>query len=339
MIKSAMSDNSPAKIEKVAIIGAGAMGLMLAALIGSTVPTVVVCIDPARTARLQRAGARVRGKRSAHASVEFVDSITALKDCGPIDAVFIATKTTAIPAVAAELKPALPLINDTPGGAAVISFQNGIEPGQQLIALLDHTRMLRMVLAAGATLQPDEDEVHMSLNAPPHAVGVLDPKNEPIARALAALLTACGFETVFADDIETRVWAKGIINAAANPVAAIINSTVRDVMTSPARLVVQKLLQEGLDVARAEGRHLGDVFIEKTVEFLTMAGDHIPSMVEDIRLGRESEVGQLNRQIIHHGTRLGVETPTHLMINALIEAFDWQVYARQQKREARPRPG
>lgn len=323
-----MTGGDEPTIRKVAIIGAGAMGLMLAALVGSVVPTVVVCIIPDRAERLRLRGARVRGRLNAASPVEVVPDITALRNCGPIDVVFIATKTTAIPDVAAELKPVLREINDTPEGVAVVSFQNGIGPGRQLIALLDHPRMLRMVLAAGATLQPDEDEVHMSLNVPPHVVGVLKKANEPIARALASLLTGCGFETVFVEDIDTRVWAKGIINAAANPVAAIINSTVRDVMDSPARLVVQKLLEEGLAVAQAEGQHLGAGFIEKSLAFLSKAGDHVPSMVEDIRQGRESEVGQLNRQIIHHGARLGVETPTHLMVNALIEAFDWRVYLR-----------
>ncbi len=324
-----MDESSNVKIERVAIIGAGAMGLMLAALIGERAETVVVCIIPERAERLRKSGAQVKGKLNARAPVEVVDSISALAGCGQIDAVVIATKTTSIAKVAAELKPVLPLINSTREGAAVVSFQNGIEPGQQLRALLDHRRVLRMVLAAGAVLRPDEDAVEMSLHAPPHAIGVLDAANEPVARALAVLLTECGFETIFVDDIETRVWAKGIINAAANPVAAIIDSTVGDMMNSPSRLVVRKLLQEGLDVARAEGHALGDGFIEKTIGFLTMAGDHLPSMVEDIRQGRESEIGQLNRQIIHHGSRSGVETPTHLMINALIEAFDWRVYARE----------
>lgn len=326
-----MSGSSGATIRKVGIIGAGAMGLMLAALVGSVVPTVVVCIIPERAERLRRNGAQVRGSLNAQSPVNVVDSITALADCGPIDALFIATKTTAIPAVASELKPVLPRINGAPGGVAVVSFQNGIGPGRQLIALLDHPRLLRMVLVAGATLRPDEDAVRMSLNAPPHAVGVLDPRHEPIARALAALLTSCGFGTDYVDDIDTRVWAKGVVNAATNPVAAVINSTVRDVMASPARLVVGKLLQEGLEVAQAEGHRLGDSFIENTIGLLALAGDHVPSMVEDIRLGRESEVGQLNRQIIHHGARLGVETPTHLMMNALIEAFDWRVYARERR--------
>jgi ketopantoate reductase len=57
------------------------------------------------------------------------------------------------------------------------------------------------------------------------------------------------------------------------------------------------------------------------------AAAHTPSMVEDIRAGRESEVGQLNRQIIERGRARGVPTPTHDVIDALIETFDWKVYA------------
>jgi ketopantoate reductase len=59
------------------------------------------------------------------------------------------------------------------------------------------------------------------------------------------------------------------------------------------------------------------------------ARPHTPSMVEDIREGRTSEVGQLNRQVIAHGERTGVATPTHRVVTALIDAFDWRVFRRK----------
>jgi len=326
-----MGETADHSIERVAIVGAGAMGLMLAALIGRCAQTIVVCRDPARAEMLRHDGARATGELNATSTIEVTSSITTLADHAPIDALFIATKTTAISAVATELKPALPAPTATPGGAPPARSPTGTEPGRPLIALLDHQRLLRMVLNVGATLPPGADEVRVTFHAPPHAVGVLEEQNKPVALALADLLTRCDFPTEFVRDIETRVWAKGIVNAAVNPVAAITDSTVREVMASPARLVVQKLLEEGLAVARAEQHALGDDFIDRTMTFLTTAGPHVPSMVEDIRNGRESEVGQLNRQIIHHGSRLGVQTPTHRMINALIEAFDWRVYERSRR--------
>jgi ketopantoate reductase len=53
-------------------------------------------------------------------------------------------------------------------------------------------------------------------------------------------------------------------------------------------------------------------------------------MVGDIRGGRPSEVGQLNRQIIAHAGRVGVPVPSHEVITALIDSFDWRVFRRRQ---------
>ncbi|GAB5495673.1 MAG: hypothetical protein Phyf2KO_07530 [Phycisphaerales bacterium] len=49
-------------------------------------------------------------------------------------------------------------------------------------------------------------------------------------------------------------------------------------------------------------------------------------MVTDIRGGREPEIGQLSRQVIARGRRLGVPTPTHDTYEALIETFGWTAY-------------
>ena len=58
--------------------------------------------------------------------------------------------------------------------------------------------------------------------------------------------------------IHRSVWAKGIVNAAVNPVAALVNSTVGEVMDSPAQQIVEALLTEGIEIARAEGIDLGE---------------------------------------------------------------------------------
>ena len=60
--------------------------------------------------------------------------------------VFIATKTTAIPAVCAEMAPDLLQL------PYLVSYQNGIEPGREIIRRLGTPRVIRMVLHYGAHL-------------------------------------------------------------------------------------------------------------------------------------------------------------------------------------------
>lgn len=312
-------------LRRAAVIGAGAMGTAVCAILGSVIPVVNVCIEAGRAAQLFRDGATVAGLINAHARPIVVGRISDLATIGGISAVFVATKTTAIPAVAAELRPILPSLGDQPGAPYVISFQNGIDPGRQLIDLLGCTRMLRMVLNLGATLDAS-GAARVSMNNPPHAIGCIDAGNIPASRETARVLTGAGFPTEHREDIERCVWMKSVVNAAANPVAALVNASVGEVLSSPSRLILERLLHEGVAVAAADGLDLGGDYVARALTLLEDGAHHVPSMVEDIRAGRETEIGQLNRQIIEHARKRGVATPTHEVIDALIETFDWRIY-------------
>ncbi len=314
---------------RVAVVGAGPMGASLAALLAQRVPVVVVCRNPARATEIFSSGVRVTGVIEAHARPIVVRSLEDLASIGGVSLLFIATKTTAINSLARELRPLLHEIADQPGAPFIISYQNGIDPGLQIRTILGDPRVLRMVLNFGATMRPG-GVIEATLWTPPNYIGCVEPQHAPVCKSIAALLTSCGFHTEFDPAIDNRVWEKGIVNAAMNPVTALVNATVGQVLDSPARGIVERLLAEGLAVALAEGCDLGPNPLEKAWAGIERARPHLPSMVQDIRDGRESEVGQLNRQVIQHAARLGVPTPTHQVIDALIETFDWKIYARSQ---------
>ncbi len=310
------------------VIGAGAMGLSLAAALGASGPVTLVCRDPALAERIRAHGARVRGLGSAHANPDIVPSISRLADHGPVHALFVATKTSAIEQVASELGPVLCHIGPVGATPFIVSFQNGIETGRQLMERLGEPRVLRMVLNYGARIASD-GAVEVAMTRPPHRIGRLDPAHAHACRALATRMSAGGLEAVEVEDIEPFVWTKGLINAAVNPVAALTDNSVGETLDSPARSIVESLLDEGLHVARVDGIDLGGDARERLWAMIESARPHTPSMVEDIREGRTSEVGQLNRQVIGHGDRAGVATPTHRVVTALIDAFDWRVFRRK----------
>lgn len=312
--------------DRAAVIGAGSMGTLIAAVLGRAMPVILVCRREERAAQLFRWGARVEGAIEAESRPIIVRSVDELPNAGGASLVVVATKTTAIPAVSDQFRSILGRVSSDPAGPFVVSFQNGIDPGRELMNRLSHSRVLRMVLSLGATISDDGKTVRVSLNQPPHAIGSIDPELRSECERLAALLTQGGLETRHDTDIEAAVWRKGIVNAAMNPIAALVNCTVGEVLDSPSNDIVMRLMREGVEVAAAEGVTLPADYEASAESLLSISRDHVPSMVEDIRGGRESEIGQLNRQIIQRGRRLGISTPTHDVIDALIETFDWKVY-------------
>lgn len=310
------------------------MGSSLASIIGNRLPVVMVCRNPDRAAQILRCGVSTTGAIESRCEPIVVRRLSDLAKIGGVSALFVATKTTAIPDVARELKPLLPDISDQPGTPYIVSYQNGIEPGRQLVDLIGSDRVLRMVLTMGATVHPSGERVEITFNKPPHAIGSPMPEHAHASECIASILTEAGLDTQHDQQIELRVWEKAVINAATNPVAALINSAVDELYRSPARAITDRLLEEGVLVARAAGHALEEDYIARAHALLSSANNHLPSMVEDIRSGRESEIGQLNRQIIEHAKRVGVEVPTHEIIDWLIETFDWKVYRRANRARA-----
>lgn len=322
-----MTLDAPDNSSRIAIIGAGAMGLSLAAMLGRTSDVIIVVRNSAKAERIAREGVGVHGLIESSADPRVVHSIGALAEDMPLTAIFVATKTTAIARVADELRPVLAALPEHEH-PFVISLQNGIEPGRDLMIRLHEPKVLRMVLNYGAT-QTDDNSASVMLNSPPHFIGGPDATHASFAAGLADLLTHCGLPTRAVDDIEPFVWSKGVLNAAMNPVAALTDSSVGEVLDSPGRAIVARLIDEGLRVAEAEHIDLGPDIADRMWAILDKARFHTPSMVGDIRSGLPSEVGQLNRQIIAHANRTGVAVPSHEIIAALIVSFDWRVFKRQ----------
>jgi len=299
------------------------MGVSLAAITSSHVPTTIVVRNHDLAVRIRRSGVRVSGGLDGFGHPHVATSIEELSDFGPEDLLFIATKTTAITDVCRTLGS---IFDQMP---FVVSYQNGIESGRSIMHELGSTRVARMVLTYGAALverkaESDPVEAHVGLHAPPHYVGGEGATVDELSQELARSLTNAGLPTEFSDDIEREVWRKGIANAAGNPVAAIIRAPLGELMNSPARSLIERLLDEGISVAKAVGIKIGDSYKTEALAPMLAGGRHLPSMAQDVMAGRQTEITQLNEQIVERARNVGVPVPTHEAIIDLIRTFEWR---------------
>jgi 2-dehydropantoate 2-reductase len=316
---------------RIGIIGAGAMGSSLAAITSRFAPTVLVCRNPKRAGQIFKNGIRCTGALELQANPIIVSSAAQLSEVGGVKYLFIAVKTTAIEQVCEELEPLRDsIVQPGFGEVKLISYQNGIDPGLSIMNHLDTSDVMRMVLKYGAVLDEQSGDVEITMLNSPHYIGCLDESLSGDCRYLSENLTKVGFETQYIESINSAVWSKALINAAINPLCALVNADIGSVLESPSRELFVRMLDEGSEVARAEGIDLGAGFCQRAIELVSKSAHHLPSMVDDIQNGRPSEVGQLNRQIVNRARALGVDAPTHEVIDALIETFDWRIYHRDQ---------
>jgi 2-dehydropantoate 2-reductase len=161
--------------------------------------------------------------------------------------------------------------------------------------------------------------------------GPYEDKPAPFAevRRLAEACTRAGMPTAAVQDARGPQWRKVIFNAATNPLGALTGLTHGRVCERPElRALASRLVDEGKAVAAAQGITL-DSDPEELIDYAArkdVAYDHKASMLQDVEARRQTEVDFLNGGIAKFGGQLGVPTPTHESIWALIKGVEasWQ---------------
>ncbi len=161
--------------------------------------------------------------------------------------------------------------------------------------------------------------------------GPFEPKPAPL-EAVQQLADACtrgGMPAVAVEDARGPQWRKVIFNAATNPLGALTGLTHGRLCEQPAlRKLVTQLVDEGKAVAAAQGIVL-DADPEDLIDYAArpeVAYGHKASMLQDVEARRQTEVDYLNGGIAEFGRSLGVPTPTHESIWALVKGVEaaWQ---------------
>ncbi|MFL5926635.1 MAG: ketopantoate reductase family protein, partial [Gaiellaceae bacterium] len=120
-------------------------------------------------------------------------------------------------------------------------------------------------------------------------------------------------------------WRKVIFNAATNPLGALTGLTHGRVCERPPlRRLVTQLVDEGKAVAGAQGIVL-DSDPEELIDYAArpdVAYGHKASMLQDVEARRPTEIDYLNGGIAGFGRRLGVPTPAHESIWALMKGVE-----------------
>ncbi|WP_426592399.1 ketopantoate reductase family protein [Cellulomonas sp. McL0617] len=298
---------------RVAVLGCGAIGSLYAAHLARVPDVEVWAVDPwaEHVAAIDRDGLRVTGNADFVAPVHAVTDAAQLPTC---EFGMVATKSL-------HTRPAVQAARAALADAAVVSLQNGIGNEEVLAEALP--RVVRgSIITAGAVTAPGT----VRYDAPGDSwFGPFEPspaRSDEIAQ-LAELLTRGGLRTHAMADARGPQWTKVVFNAATSPLAALTGLTVGQVCTDPGlRPQVDALIAEALDVCAAAGIVLLREPSESVQEAIDEAFGHKPSMLQDVLAHRRTEVDVLNGGIALEGTRVGVPTPLHDAMVALVHGLE-----------------
>ena len=130
---------------------------------------------------------------------------------------------------------------------------------------------------------------------------------------LEAALTGAGFKVQVVNDADALVWGKLVINAAINPLTALLRVPNGELLQRPAaHKMMSVLAREAAAVAMAQGIHLPfEDAVRAAEDVARKTATNHSSMFQDIRRGAPTEIDAICGAITKTGEKLGVSTPVN----------------------------
>lgn len=196
-----------------------------------------------------------------------------------------------------------------------ITLQNGLGNGEILTEILGAERVAQGVTTTGA-----------SLLAPGIAraggEGKVSIEAHPRLGSLSAVLTEAGFNLAVVPSAETLIWSKLVINAAINPLTALLNIPNGELLVRPsARALMGELADEARSVAEAIKIPLTfDDPVVAAEDVARRTSSNISSMLQDLRRGAPTEIDAICGAITRLGKEFSIPTPLNKSIWQLVQA-------------------
>jgi 2-dehydropantoate 2-reductase len=297
---------------KVCVVGAGAIGSLFAAHLAQVTEVAVLTRRDDHARALNEQGLRVSGR---HDFTARVTAATAARDLQEFDLGIIATKATGLESAAASLEGGFP-------AATIMTVQNGLG-AEDVVRRHGNWSLVSAVTFMSGTKHSDT-----------HVEYILDTAtwlgpfgNTSFARVqeIAALLTESGLQAEALPDLRPAQWSKLIFNATVNGVSALTGLPhdahfAAEGNVSDLGHLVRDLVDEGKRVAEAAGVQLHDDPWEMNVLATKRGSAHYPSMLEDVKARRPTEVELINGALVREAERCGVPAPLHTALYRLMKA-------------------
>ncbi|NIM27854.1 MAG: 2-dehydropantoate 2-reductase [Gammaproteobacteria bacterium] len=319
---------------KICVVGAGAIGGLLAVRLAEAGEQVTVVDQGAHLEAIQRAGLKLVMADGSEHVARSLEATADMRDPGPQDVVIIAVKTHSLAEVASGLVSLMG--NDT----VIVPMQNGLpwwyfhkhggehdgrsieclDPDGRLAAHVDVDRVIGCVVYPAGEIASPGVVRHTEGNRFP--LGELDGSDSARAHELADMFIRAGFKSFVLDDIRGEIWLKLLGNLSFNPISALTHATLVDICRyAPSRALAVTMMEE----AQAVANHLGitlRVSIEKRVEGAERVGKHKTSMLQDVEAGRRLELEAIMGAVVELARVTGIATPAIDAIYALTKLLD-----------------
>lgn len=317
---------------RICIIGAGAIGGLLAVRLADAGEDVTIVARGAHLAAIRERGLTLREEgREINARPRAVSDLT---EVARQDLVILGVKAHQVTPIAHKV-PAM-LSDD----GLVLTAQNGIpwwyffkhggphegrvlesvDPGGVVAAALPVDRVIGSVVYPAAEIV--EPGVIQLIEGNRFSLGELDNSKSARIQAVSQAFTAAGFKAPVVTDLRAEIWTKLWGNLSFNPISALSGATLAGICRHPlGRALAADMMCEAQNVGEALGVRFR-IPLEKRLAGAEAVGEHKTSMLQDIEAKRPTEVAALVGSIIELGGLVEVPTPAICAVYACVRLLE-----------------
>lgn len=296
---------------RIAIVGAGALGLYYGALLQRGGEDVHFLL------RSDYQAIRQNGLKIFSINGDFtLPKVQGYRDpveIGPVDLVLVGLKTFANDRYAELIGPLLGK------KTLILTLQNGLGNEEALAQLFGTDRIIGGV-AFLCSNRGEPGEVH-HLNAGRIVLGEYQPRDRQRLANLVAMFLKAGVDCKATNDLKRTRWEKLVWNIPFNGLSALLQQPVnRLLQPGPCRELVRQLMLEVIAGANAQGlqQPIPEAFADAMLEFTDAMGEYRPSMQIDREEGRQLEIAAIFEVALAEAQTRGVTMPRVTMLATLL---------------------
>lgn len=302
-------------INRMTIIGRGAIGLLYGSIAAATLGNDVVeyVMDDDRFARHGGEQIRVLGQPCNLPTVR-------AEDAKPAELLLLAVKASGLDTA---LDLAAPLVGPK---TRIVSLLNGITSEERCA---ERFGWPGVVPATAQGLDATYLDHNLRYSCAGHVHIGAGERTDPAAVAdVADFFERAGVPHIVEEDIRHRLWAKLMLNVGVNQTTMVFGGTYGSVTTDPEQVrCFVAAMREVRAVAAAEGVTLTEGELTGMFELCaSMAPDGMPSMAQDRVARRPTEVEEFSGTICRLGQKHHVLTPQNAWLHERVRQIEasWQ---------------
>lgn len=321
------------KSRRICIVGAGAIGGLLAAKFALAGEDVTVIDQGAHLQAIQKSGLKLEW-HDGKVQTAKMKAVNKAADAGKQDLVVLAVKAHFLDQVVRDIDHLMD--KDT----VVLTVQNGLpwwyfqklggkydnqrleslDPSGVLTKKVEADRLIGCVVYPAAAVTAPGVIHHVEGDRFP--IGELDGKTRERTKSLHDLFVKAGLKSRVLKDIRSEIWLKAWGNLSFNPISALTHATLVDICQfAETRALAATMMKEAQEIAEKLGVTFR-VTIDKRIAGAESVGAHKTSMLQDVEAGRSLETEALIGSILEMAKITSTPAPAIESVYALVKLLN-----------------